>query len=369
MFKLISDYKPAGDQPQAIESLFRGSSKYSEQTLLGVTGSGKTFTMANLIAKLNKPTLVLSHNKTLAAQLYNEFRSFFPENKVCYFVSYYDYYRPESYLPVTDTYIDKDMKVNEKIEQLRLEATAALLSRDDVIIVSSISCIYGLGKPEEFQNLSYEYVVGKKITPEKMIENLVDMQYENMDVQLKSGGFRVRGNNIEIIEGAGTSVLRFQFGNDKLEKITELNPISFVKLKQLENLWIYPAKHYVIPEKEKERALRDIRLELKDRLPKLGEVESYRLDKKTNYDLEMIEQVGYCSGIENYSRHFDSRKVGEPPYTLLDYFKSKKDFLFLIDESHATLPQAHSMFAGDKARKKNLIDHGFRFHLLMIIGH
>ena len=360
MFNLVSNYTPGGDQPKAIKKLVGGYGKYPQQTLMGVTGSGKTFTMANMITKVNKPTLVLSHNKTLAAQLYNEFKEYFPENKVCYFVSYYDYYRPESYMPVTDTYIEKDMKVNEKIDQLRLEATASLLSRDDVIIVSSVSCIYGLGKPEEFQNLAYEFWKNKKITPQEMVEQLVEMQYENMDIQLGHGGFRVRGDVIEIIEGSGTTVIRFEFVEDRIANISELHPINFSVLTELDRIWIYPAKHYVIPESQKLQALKDIRQELKERLPKLGKVEAYRLEKKTNYDLEMIESVGYCSGIENYSRHFDGRVVGQPPYTLLDYFAAKKDFLFLIDESHVTLPQVRGMFEGDKARKKNLIDHGFR---------
>ncbi len=360
MFDLVSKFNPAGDQITAIKKLVAGFGKHRQQTLMGVTGSGKTFTMANVIKQVKKPTLILSHNKTLAAQLYNEFKEFFPNNKVCFFVSYYDYYRPESYLPISDTYIDKDMKINEKIDQLRLDATASLMSRDDVIVISSVSCIYGLGNPDEFQNLAYEFVLKQNISQQQMIERLVEMQYENMDVDLKSGGFRIRGNNIEVVEGAGTSVFRFEFRGDIIEKISELHPINFTKISQSKNIWIFPAKHYVIPEKTKKQAIVNIREELKITLPNLGEVEKYRLEKRTNYDLEMIENVGYCSGIENYSRHFDGRKVGEPPYTLLDYFKTKGEFLFLIDESHVTLPQVHGMHGGDYSRKKNLIDYGFR---------
>lgn len=360
MFKLVSSYQPKGDQPKAIKELRDGYKKHSQQTLLGVTGSGKTFTIANLIEKVQKPTLVLSHNKTLAAQLYNEFKDFFPENKVCFFISYYDYYRPESYLPVTDTYIEKDTQVNEKIEQLRLEAASALLSRDDVIIISSVSCLYGLGKPENFEKGADRFWKNREISLEETVEKLIEMQYENMEVNLKSGGFRVRGDILELVEGSGTTVLRFEFEDDKISSITELHPISFEKIKELRDLWIFPAKHFVFEDEAKERALASIRKELDETLPKMGDLEAYRLQKRVNYDLEMIENLGYCSGIENYSRHFDNRKEGEKPYTLLDYFKKKGEFLMVIDESHVSLPQVKAMYGGDRSRKQNLIEHGFR---------
>jgi len=359
-FKVVSDYKPAGDQPQAIEKLAKGYKKYPKQTLLGVTGSGKTFTVAHLIEKVNKPTLVLSHNKTLAAQLYNELRDFFPNNKVCFFVSYYDYYQPESYLPITDTYIEKDVDINEKIEQLRLEATASLLSRDDVIIVSSVSCIYGLGKPDSYLQGSHHFKVGDKITPREIVEKLVSVQYENAENDLKAGSFRLRGDIVEIVEGAGTTVLRFEFNEEAIVNISELHPISFAKMTDLQDSWIFPARHFVVPANEQKRALEDIRRELEEQLPKLGPIEAYRLEKRTNYDLEMIQQLGYCKGIENYSRHFENRKAGEKPYTLMDYFKAKGEYLFVIDESHVTLPQVHGMHGGDRSRKQNLIEHGFR---------
>lgn len=359
-FKLQSKFKPAGGQPQTIKQLLQGYNKYPQQTLLGVTGSGKTFTMANVIAKVNRPTLVLSHNKTLAAQLYQEFKDFFPENKVCYFISYYDYYQPESYLPLTDTYIEKDTNINDKIEQLRLEATASLLSRDDVIIIASVSCIYGLGKPENYLHGAIELAVGQKIDRDTVVHKLVDLLYQSNDTELMPGRFRVRGNIVELIEGAGTSVLRLKFDDDRLVAMTELHPITFVKVTELPRAIIFPAKHFIITDEEKKRALKSIRAELNECLPKMGELERYRLEKRTNYDLEMIEELGTCKGIENYSRHFDARKVGEPPYTLLDYFEQKGEWLFLIDESHVTLPQVGGMHGGDQSRKKNLIDYGFR---------
>lgn len=360
MFDLQADFSPAGDQPRAIKQLIDGYTKNKQQTLLGVTGSGKTFTMANVIKKVGKPTLILSHNKTLAAQLYNEFKQFFPNNKVCFFISYYDYYQPESYLPISDTYIEKDVQINEKIEQLRLEATASLLSRDDVIIIASVSAIYGLGSPENFEWGASRVFINEELTVEQLARKLVDMQYEVRDNDLKSGSFRVGGNVLELIEGSGTSVLRLEFGQDKLIAMSELDPVSFTKQQDLYDAWIFPAKHYVIPERSKEHALKMIEQELKDRLPQLDQVEAYRLEKRTKYDLEMIREIGYCKGVENYSLHLDGRKVGQPPYTLLDYFKAKGDFMLFIDESHVTLPQVRGMYEGDKARKKNLIDHGFR---------
>ncbi|MFA5076223.1 MAG: excinuclease ABC subunit UvrB [Patescibacteria group bacterium] len=360
MFNLQTKFEPKGDQPKAIKDLISGYKKYGQQTLLGVTGSGKTFTVANVINKINRPTLVLSHNKTLAAQLYNEFRAFFPDNKVCFFVSYYDYYQPESYLPITDTYIEKDVQINEKIEQLRLEATASLMSRDDVIVISSVSCIYGLGKPDNFKASAFELKVGQKLTPRELVEMLVSIQYENHDARLKGGSFRVRGSIVELVAASSTAVWRLEFDESRLIKITELTAISFKKIGELRNIWIFPARHFVISETGRDQALRDIRQELKERLPQLGQIEAYRLEKRTNYDLEMIQELGYCKGIENYSRHFDGRQPGEQPYTLIDYFKSKGDWLLVIDESHVSLPQVHGMYGGDRSRKANLIDHGFR---------
>lgn len=359
-FKLQSKFKPAGGQPQAIKQLLQGYQQYPQQTLLGVTGSGKTFTMANIIAKVNRPTLVLSHNKTLAAQLYQEFKDFFPANKVCYFISYYDYYQPESYLPQTDTYIEKDTAINDKIEQLRLEATASLLSRDDVIIVASVSCIYGLGKPENYLQGAIELAVGQPVDRDTVVHKLVDLLYQSNDTELLPGRFRVKGNIVELIEGAGTSVLRLQFDDDRLVAMTELHPITFAKVTAVPRVIIFPAKHFIITDEEKKRALKSIRAELAAQLPQLGELERYRLAKRTNYDLEMIEQIGTCKGIENYSRHFDARQPGQPPYTLLDYFEQKGDWLFVIDESHVALPQVEGMHGGDRSRKKNLIDYGFR---------
>lgn len=360
MFTLHSDFQPTGDQPQAISKLVAGFSGTPAQTLLGVTGSGKTFTMANVIAQLNRPTLVLSHNKTLAAQLYNEFRDFFPENKVCYFISYYDYYQPESYLPVTDTYIEKDAQINEKIEQLRLEATSSLLSRDDVIIVSSVSCIYGLGRPENYLAGAFQVRVGETLTPEDCVRRLVDVQYEGADARLHPGTFRQRGDTLEIVEGSGTSVYRLRFDDDRLVGITEHHPITFNQTGILQEIWIFPARHFVVPDSSRHRALKDIRSELKQRLKELGDIEAYRLQKRTTYDLEMIEQLGYCKGIENYSRHFDGRAPGQPPYTLLDYFEQKGEWLLVVDESHVTVPQVRGMYEGDRSRKQNLIEHGFR---------
>ncbi|RJR31604.1 excinuclease ABC subunit UvrB [Candidatus Parcubacteria bacterium] len=362
-FNLKSPFNPEGDQPKAIAELASGFSKHRMQTLLGVTGSGKTFTMANLIQKINLPTLVLSHNKTLAAQLYNEFTSFFPENKVCYFISYYDYYQPESYIPQSDTYIEKDTKINEKIERLRMEAASSLLYRNDVIIVASVSCIYGLGNPADFEaeSLHLETFHGNNLTPEELSRRLIAMQYERNDLELKPGRFRRRGGTVDVVQGSGTTVIRLEF-SDGLEKIKELHPITGAVLAELSRLQIFPARPFVIPAERQARALNSIRKELKERLPQLDTVASYRLSQRTNYDLEMIEQLGYCKGIENYSRHFDGRKPGEPPYTLLDFFRAKhgSDWLFIIDESHVTLPQVRGMYHGDYSRKKNLIDYGWR---------
>ncbi len=361
-FQLNRLYPPRGDQPKAIKQLLQGYEKYSQQTLLGVTGSGKTFTMANVIAALKKPTLVLSHNKTLAAQLYQEFQTFFPNNKVCYFVSYYDYYQPESYLPQTDTYIEKDAAINEKIERLRLEAATSLLSREDVIIVASVSCIYGFGQPADFEGESFHLKIGQKIDRQELLRNLVNIQYERNNLELKPGRFRVRGDTIDLIQGsANSNIIRIELFADKIESIADVDKMTGRKINELSDIFIYPAKPFIVPQDRIAKAIKSIQLELKKRLPELEELEAYRLNQRTNYDLEMIEQLGYCKGIENYSRHFDSRQPGTPPFTLLDFFNyTAKDWLFFIDESHVTIPQVGGMYEGDKARKKNLIDYGFR---------
>ena len=359
-FKLHSNYQPAGDQPRAIEQLVNGIKQgMPQQMLLGVTGSGKTFTMANVIAKLQRPTLVLSHNKTLAAQLYEEFLDFFPENKVCYFVSYFDYYQPESYLPASDTYIEKDSQVNEKIERLRLEAGISFLTRRDVIIVSSVSCIYGFGSPAEFQAQSLEVKAGEEMPLRQLLLKLVALQYERNDTELKPGRFRVRGDTIDIVQGGGTTVIRLEYFGDQIEHIYDLHPLTLRKEKELRSVWLYPARAYVTNDEHKKLALKSIRQELEERLPQLKDpVFKYRLRQRTNYDLEMIEQLGYCKGIENYSRHFDRRAPGSPPYTLLHFMPP--EWLLFIDESHASLPQLRGMYEGDRSRKRNLIDYGFR---------
>lgn len=357
-FSIKSNYKPTGDQPKAIEKLTQGLQKYDMQTLLGVTGSGKTFTMANVIKNNNKPTLVISHNKTLAAQLYEELKDFFPENKVCYFVSYYDYYQPESYIPATDTYIEKDVMVNEKIERLRMEAAESLFTRDDVIIVATVSCIYGFGSPVEYEKSLKVVEKNQEFGRQKFIQMLINMQYERNDVELKSGRFRAKGDVIDFVPASSMYILRFEFFGDRIDKITKIHGVSGKKIEELDKVTIFPAKPFVISEKQKFDAFKTIQEELRLRLPKLDLVEAHRLKQRTNYDLEMIEQIGYCKGIENYSRHFDGREPGQPPACLLDFFP--KDFLMVIDESHVTLPQIRAMYEGDKSRKKNLIDNGFR---------
>jgi len=358
-FTLHADFKPAGSQPDAIKGLTTGFSEgMAKQTLLGVTGSGKTFTIANLIAELGMPTLVLAHNKTLAAQLYNEFQDFFPENRVEYFVSYYDYYQPESYLPRKDQYIEKDADINPKIEQMRLSATASLLSRNDTIIISSVSCIYGLGNPEHFQNLGFELRCGEKAKQREIIERLVEIQFERNDTELMPGRFRVRGDTIEIIPGYFNNIIRIELFGDTVDRISEIEKTSGRRLSTMEYFHIYPARHFVTPEDERKRAVASIRAELDEVLPTLGMIEAHRLRQRTLFDIEMIEETGSCKGIENYSRHFDGRSAGEKPYCLLDYFPG--DFLLIIDESHQTLPQVRGMFNGDYARKKNLVEYGFR---------
>jgi len=362
-FKVVSDYEPAGDQPNAIHDLVEGYAKHPGQTLLGVTGSGKTFTIAKVIERLQKPTLVLAHNKTLAAQLYNEFKGFFPENKVCYFVSYYDYYQPESYLPTTDTFIDKETQINETIEQLRLEASAAILSRPDVIVIASVSCIYGLGSPVDFKDSFINVSKGQKFGRKAFIAKLIEMLYERNDVELRAGRFRVRGDVVDVLQGFGGNVYRFEFFGDEIESIKVLDAITYDFVTEIDMAEIVPAKPFVAPEEKRKKAMVSIAEELKTRLPELGLLEAHRLEQRTNYDLETLAQFGYCKGVENYSRHFDGRTPGQPPSCLIDFFKHSpfsKDFLMVIDESHVTVPQVGGMYFGDYSRKKNLIDYGFR---------
>lgn len=358
-FNLISKNKPTGSQPQAISKLTEGIlSGRKIQTLLGVTGSGKTFTVANVINKVNKPTLVIAHNKTLAAQLYEELKELFPKNKVEYFVSYYDYYQPESYLPATDQFIEKDSKINQKIEQMRLSTAASLMSRRDVIVVASVSCIYGLGKPENFERFRFTLEVGKKISRKKIIQKLVASQYERNDTNLTTGKFRVKGETIDFVPAYYDNIIRIELDEDKIESIFEIDRITGERLMKMDFFSVYPARHFVVGEEDTDDAIISIQKELRETLPTLPSLEAHRLRQRTQNDLEMLRETGTCKGIENYSRHFDKRLSGEPPYTLLDYFK--KDFLIVIDESHQTVPQIHGMYKGDKARKKNLIDYGFR---------
>jgi excinuclease ABC subunit B len=357
-FKLKTTYKPTGDQPKAIKQLEDGFLKYPQQTLLGVTGSGKTFTMANLIQKVQRPTLVLAHNKTLAGQLYEEFKEFFPENKVCYFISYYDYYQPESYVPSTDTYIEKDTAVNERIEEYRLEAASSIASRNDVIVVASVSCIYGLGDPNEYKGGIFTIKTGQVIGRDNLIKALVHIQFERNDTDLRSGRFRVRGNTIDLIQGYGRNIFRINFKGEEIDSIKVIEPINLKVLEEIDKLDIFPASPFMTSRDSIERALKSIEAELKEVLPTLPQLEAHRLEKRTKYDLEMIRELGYCKGIENYSRHFDGRAPGQPPQTLINFFP--EDFLMIIDESHQSLPQVHGMFKGDKSRKQNLIDNGFR---------
>ena len=362
-FKLVADFAPGGDQPQAIEALVRGlESGLRQQTLLGATGTGKTFTLANVIARVQRPTLVISHNKTLAAQLCAEFRAFFPENHVEYFVSYYDYYQPEAYVPQTDTYIEKDADINEEIDRLRHSATEALLTRRDVIVVASVSCIFGLGSPEDYEKLSLRLHPGFTVPRERLIRRLVDMQYMRNIYELKRGTFRVKGDVFEIYSSDKEQITRLEFFGETLERISIVDPVTGQVLEQPQMAYVFPASHYVLlPDKQK-LALRGIRDELRTRLEWFtaqGKLLEYqRLKERVNYDLEMIENVGYCSGIENYSRHFEGRLPGETPSNLIEYFPD--DFLMLIDESHVTLPQLHAMYNGDKSRKTTLVDYGFR---------
>jgi len=357
-FELVSDYVPTGDQPQAIDALVSGVKKGTVQTLLGVTGSGKTFSIANVVARTGKNTLVISHNKTLAAQLYSELKQFFPKNNVGYFVSYYDYYQPESYLPQTDTYIEKDTQINEKIEKLRLEATAMLLSGEPTIIVSTVSCIYSLGNPKDWEDLAITITAGDVIKRNDLIKKFIDARYERNDTEVAPGNFRVKGDTIDIIPAYSEDIVRISMFGDDVEKITLLDNISLKEKRTITQMKIFPAKHYLIAKDVREKAIISIKNELKQRLPELNELEKQRLEMRTKYDLEMIEELGYCSGIENYSRHFDGRKAGEKAFCLMDFFGD--DYLLVIDESHVTLPQLHGMYKGDYSRKKQLVTYGFR---------
>ena len=357
-FEINSEFLPTGDQPQAIDDLVKGSKTKMNQTLLGVTGSGKTFTVANVIANTGKNALIISHNKTLAAQLYSELKQFFPKNNVGYFVSYYDYYQPESYLPQTDTYIEKDTQINEKIEKLRLEATAMLLSGEPTIIISTVSCIYSLGSPKEWEDMAITLNKNEKISRTEIIKKLINARYERNDVELVPGNFRVKGDTLDVIPAYSQDVIRISLFGDEIEKITILDNVSLDVKKDVEIFKIFPAKHYLIAKDIRDKAVKSIKSELKKTLSTLPELEKQRLEMRTKYDLEMIEELGYCSGIENYSRHFDGRNPGEPAFCLLDFFG--KEFLLVIDESHVTLPQLHGMYKGDFSRKKSLIDYGFR---------
>ena len=357
-FEINSEFFPTGDQPQAIDDLVKGSKTEMNQTLLGVTGSGKTFTVANVIANTGKNALIISHNKTLAAQLYSELKQFFPKNNVGYFVSYYDYYQPESYLPQTDTYIEKDTQINEKIEKLRLEATAMLLSGEPTIIISTVSCIYSLGSPKEWEDMAITLNQNEKISRTEIIKKLINARYERNDVELIPGNFRVKGDTLDVIPAYSQDVIRISLFGDEIEKISILDNVSLDVKKDVEAFKIFPAKHYLIAKDIRDKAVKSIKSELKKTLTTLPELEKQRLEMRTKYDLEMIEELGYCSGIENYSRHFDGRSPGEPAFCLLDFFG--KEFLLIIDESHVTLPQLHGMYKGDFSRKKSLIDYGFR---------
>ncbi len=371
MFRLSSKFKPTGDQPQAIEKLTRGlKSGLKHQTLLGVTGSGKTFTMANVIANIKKPTLIISHNKTLAAQLYQEFREFFPHNSVHYFVSYYDYYQPEAYIPHSDTYIEKDSRINEEIDRLRHAATQAILTRDDIIIVASVSCIYNLGSPEDYQRLSLEIFEGQKINPKNIVVSLLKLQYAQ-DIELKRGTFRKSTDEIEIVSATGDKITKIKMRGNKIEKISIAEGVDLDSLvyddptyEKIVETKIFPAKYWIAADDKIDLAIENIKAELQQHLKKLEReglhLEAARLKERTEYDMQMIKQTGYCHGIENYSRHLDFRAPGAPPFTLIDFFKTKDDFLTIIDESHLTIPQLNGMHSGDYSRKATLVEYGFR---------
>ncbi|MFN3966358.1 MAG: excinuclease ABC subunit UvrB [Endomicrobiia bacterium] len=362
-FKLVSNFKPAGDQPKAIEQLVKNFNKgVKHQVLLGVTGSGKTFTMANVIEQLQKPTLVISHNKILAAQLYAEFKQFFPHNAVEYFISYYDYYQPEAYIPQTDTYIDKDASINEHIDRLRLKATSSLIERKDVIVVASVSCIYNIGSPEEFKKLCVYIEKGRTKSREVLLQELVNIRYERNDFEFSRGKFRVKGDTIEIWPAYLETSIRIELEEDEIKKISEIHPVTGKQIRQIEKTYIYPASHFVVTLPRFEQALQSIEEELKERVEWFRKqnklLEAQRLETRTKYDLEMLRETGFCHGIENYSRHFSGRLPGERPQCLIDYFPD--DFLTIIDESHVTIPQLYGMYEGDRSRKQTLVDFGFR---------
>ena len=363
-FELVSEYKPTGDQPQAIEELVEGFKKGKQfQTLLGVTGSGKTFTMANVIEQLNKPTLIIAHNKTLAAQLYGEFKEFFPNNAVEYFVSYYDYYQPEAYVPSTDTYIEKDSSINDEIDKLRHSATMALMERKDVIIISSVSCIYGLGDPIDYKNMVVSLRPNTIRDRDEIIHKLIEIQYDRNDMDFKRGTFRVRGENLEIFPASYTdSAIRVEFFDDEIERISEIDALTGQIKNELEHVAIFPNSHYVVPPEKMERAIKDIEKELEEQVAYFKSedklIEAQRIAERTNFDMEMLRETGFCSGIENYSRHMAGLEPGATPHTLMEYFGD--DFLIIVDESHITIPQIRGMYAGDQSRKSTLVDYGFR---------
>jgi len=363
LFELHSKFAPKGDQPEAIERLYRGlEENQKHQTLLGVTGSGKTFTIANVIAKAGRPALVISHNKTLAAQLYGELKAFFPNNAVEFFISYYDYYQPEAYVPTTDTYIEKDTSINDDIDRLRLRATASLLERNDVIIVASVSCIYGLGSPEEYKKQFIFFERGSVIDRDDVIRKLIDIHYNRNDISFTRGNFRVRGDTIELIPAYHENAFRIEFYGDELERITEIDPLTGEIIKEREKIAVYPAKHFVTSKPQLEQAIKSIKEELKEQVTTFVSLnkllEAQRLESRTKYDLELLQEIGYCSGVENYSRHLTGRKAGERPFTLIDFFPD--NFITILDESHQSIPQIRGMYAGDRSRKETLVEHGFR---------
>ena len=363
-FKVKSPYSPSGDQPEAIETLARGfDAGMREQVLLGVTGSGKTYTMAKVIERVQRPTLVLAHNKTLAAQLYSEFREFFPDNAVEYFVSYYDYYQPEAYIASTDTYIEKDASINDEIDRMRLSATASLLERRDVIVVASVSCIYGLGEPDDFMHMMVNLTTGAELPLDTLLHRLIDIRYERNDIAFERNMFRVRGDTVEIWPAYwASSAIRVEYFGDEIDRISEINPLTGAVVRRLNSIPVWPASHYVTTHEKMERAVKEIRRECDERVKYFQEqgklIEAQRIGERVNYDIEMLTELGYCSGIENYSRIISGRPVGSPPMTLLDYFP--KDFILFVDESHVTLPQVHAMYNGDRARKESLVNFGFR---------
>ena len=363
-FELVSEYEPTGDQPQAIEKLTKGFQDGNQfETLLGVTGSGKTFTMANIIQNLNKPTLILAHNKTLAAQLYSEFKAFFPHNAVEYFVSYYDYYQPEAYVPSTDTYIEKDSSVNDEIDKLRHSATAALIERRDVIVVASVSCIYGLGEPENFEQMMVSLRPGMEKDRDEVLRQLIDIQYDRNDMDFKRGTFRVRGDTIEVVPAdRGDTAIRVEFFGDEIDRISEIDMLTGEIKNTLNHIAIFPASHYVVPKERMEKAIKNIEIELEEQVKYFKSegklLEAQRIAERTNFDIEMMRETGFCSGIENYSRHLAGLAPGQPPNTLMDYFPD--DFIIMIDESHKTVPQIGGMYHGDQSRKRTLVEYGFR---------